>query len=149
VDPERTVWIDLVVPRGHVLWDDDVGRAMHWVGELWARALDALGLEVRVHRGAMEPRRWGRVVCVAGLGPGEVVDADGRKLVGISQRRTRHAARFQTLAFVGAPPVDLGALLGLDAEAAASLRAELATTTAVLPLARNVVVASVLAALPR
>ena len=37
---------------------------------------------------------WCPLVCFAGVGPGEVL-AGGRKLVGISQRRTRAGARFQ------------------------------------------------------
>ncbi len=38
--------------------------------------------------------RWSDLVCFAGLGRGEVTVA-GRKVVGISQRRTRDGARFQ------------------------------------------------------
>ena len=40
------------------------------------------------------PSVLGPVVCFAGTGPGEVLVA-GRKVVGISQRRTRAGARFQ------------------------------------------------------
>jgi lipoate-protein ligase A len=93
--PGEHVWVDLVVPRGDPLWDDDVGRAMWWVGECWARALDSAGLVgAEVHRGGLTHRELARRVCFAGLGPGEVT-VDGRKLVGISQRRTRTHARFQ------------------------------------------------------
>jgi lipoate-protein ligase A len=93
--PGEHVWVDLVVPVGDPLWHDDVGRAMWWVGESWARALDAAGvLGVEVHRGGVTHRELARRVCFAGLGPGEVT-VDGRKLVGISQRRTRTHARFQ------------------------------------------------------
>ena len=37
---------------------------------------------------------WSDHVCFAGIGGGEVI-RDGRKVVGISQRRTRAGARFQ------------------------------------------------------
>jgi lipoate-protein ligase A len=148
VDPEATVWIDLVVPRGHHLWHDDVGVAMHWVGETWVRALASLGMTARVHTGALRRGRWGALVCAASLGPGEVLDAEGRKLVGISQRRTRGWARFQCIAALGPDPVDLPALVGLDTVEAAALRTELARTTAPLPLARPVVVDAFRAALP-
>ncbi len=40
--------------------------------------------------------RWSSDVCFAGTGPGEVLVGDA-KLVGISQRRTRLAVRFQTM----------------------------------------------------
>jgi hypothetical protein len=36
-------------------------------------------------------------VCFAGRGPGEVITADGRKLLGLSQRRTRNWIRLQCL----------------------------------------------------
>ncbi len=42
----------------------------------------------------MRSSPWSSMVCFDGVGAGEVL-VDGRKLVGISQRRTRHAARLQ------------------------------------------------------
>lgn len=102
VDPENSLWIDVIVPRGHPLWSDDVGLAFDWVGQTWAEALTAaeIGGPTRVHRGRLMHPDWGRVICFAGLGPGEVV-VGGRKVVGLSQRRTREAARFQGLAVTG------------------------------------------------
>lgn len=99
VDPVTSVWIDVTVPRGHPLWSDDVGLAFDWVGQTWSTALAATGTNgsTRVHRGRLMHPDWGRVICFAGLGPGEVV-VDGRKVVGLSQRRTRDSARFQGLA---------------------------------------------------
>jgi lipoate---protein ligase len=149
VDPERTLWIDMVIPVGHSLWVDDVGRAMGWVGDTWSRALASLGVESAVHRGKLDQRRWGRIVCVAGLGPGEVVDGRGRKLVGISQRRTRRFGRFQTVVALADPVVDLASVLGLAGSDAASLRAELIATTALVPFARSVVIEAVITSLPR
>lgn len=108
VDPDNSLWIDAIVPRGHPLWSDDVGLAFNWVGESWAAALTATGLAgpTRVHTGRLMHPDWGRVICFAGLGPGEVV-VDGRKVVGLSQRRTRDMARFQGLAVteLGAPTI--------------------------------------------
>ena len=69
-----------------------------WLGRAWAAALATLGVEARVHEGGLCTTQWSRLVCFGGLGTGEVVDADGRKLVGISQRRTRAGARFQCMA---------------------------------------------------
>ena len=94
--PEEFVWLDLEIPVGDDLWSDDVGRSMWWVGELWSAALAELEPEAVVHRGRMISSRWSSDVCFAGTGPGEVVAGDA-KLVGISQRRTRLAARFQTM----------------------------------------------------
>jgi lipoate-protein ligase A len=94
--PGDFVWLDLEIPAGDGLWRDDVGRSMWWVGELWSVALATLEPLATVHRGAMQRTRWSSDICFAGTGPGEVMRGDA-KLVGISQRRTRHAARFQTM----------------------------------------------------
>lgn len=99
VDPDNSLWIDVIVPRHHPLWSDDIGLAFGWVGQTWATALVATGVAgpTRVHTGRLMYPDWGRVICFAGLGPGEVV-VGGRKVVGLSQRRTKDMARFQGLA---------------------------------------------------
>lgn len=118
VHPSETVWVDLVVPAGHHLWDPDVGRAMHWVGRAWASMLGTFGVSGRVHTSALERSEWSDLVCFAGVGPGEVVDRAGHKLVGISQRRSRDAARFQTMAYLDLEPAALVPLLGVGIDAA-------------------------------
>lgn len=110
VVPGELLWVDVVVPAGDPLWDADVGRAAHWLGDVWAAALGELGVAGHVHRGALVRTPWSDAVCFAGLGPGEVT-VDGRKVVGISQRRTRHAARFQCAALGRWDPAALAALL--------------------------------------
>ncbi|MEL6891222.1 MAG: hypothetical protein AAFP84_06485 [Actinomycetota bacterium] len=102
VEPDESCWVDVLIPRGHPQWSDDVNRAFDWVGASWASALTGLGVgDLDVHRGPLVARAHGRVVCFAGIGPGEVVrreTAGGlRKIVGLSQRRTREVARFQGL----------------------------------------------------
>ncbi|MGE0877640.1 MAG: hypothetical protein AB7L13_06870 [Acidimicrobiia bacterium] len=93
--PGDTLWVDLVVPAGDVLWDNDVGRAFHWLGHVWSTALAAAGAgSSRVHTGPMMTTPLSRLVCFAGTGPGEVL-IGGRKAVGMSQRRNRAGARFQ------------------------------------------------------
>jgi lipoate-protein ligase A len=95
VEPGQVAWIDVVVPRDDPLWHDDVAVAAEWLGEAWSAALADLGVPGgTVHRRGLECGALGPVVCFAGTGPGEVV-VDGRKVVGISQRRTRAGARFQ------------------------------------------------------
>ena len=98
LSPGHQVWVDLLVPRGDRLWDDDVIRAAIWAGEMWSAAVASLtGEPASVHRGRSAGGRWGRLVCFAGLGPAEVT-AGGRKVVGISQRRSRDWTRIQTMA---------------------------------------------------
>lgn len=95
--PGDQVWVDVWVPRGCHLWDDDVGRAAHWLGSAWASALAAVGRpHGRVHTGALVATPWSSRVCFAGIGAGEVVVGD-RKAVGVSQRRTRDWIRLQTV----------------------------------------------------
>jgi lipoate-protein ligase A len=108
--PDDVVWADVVVPAGDPLWDDDVGRAAHWLGAVWVRALSGCGATgAEVHRGPMLRDPWSSLVCFAGVGPGEVL-LGGRKVVGISQRRTKDWARFQCAAYLRWDP---GALAGL------------------------------------
>lgn len=95
--PGEHVWIDVVLPAGDPLWVDDVESATWWLGAAWVEALAAAGVardRMTHHRRGVTDRGLGAVACFAAAGPGEVL-VDGRKLVGISQRRTRHAARFQ------------------------------------------------------
>ena len=74
--------------------------------------------------GPMVRAPWSELVCFAGLGPGEVT-VGGAKVVGMSQRRTRAAARFQCGVVHRWAPAELVALLALDdarrREAAAAL----------------------------
>ncbi|MGZ4792621.1 MAG: lipoyl protein ligase domain-containing protein [Ilumatobacteraceae bacterium] len=94
--PGEHVWLDLEIPASDALWNDDVGRATWWVGELWRAALAPVAPLASVHTGRMRRTRWSDDICFAGVGPGEVLVGDA-KLVGVSQRRTRLAARFQTM----------------------------------------------------
>jgi lipoate---protein ligase len=95
VGPGEALWVDVVVPAGDPLWDADVGRASWWLGQLWVEALAAVGLPGgQVWHDAVVRTAWSDRICFAGLGAGEVT-LDGRKVVGISQRRTRAGALFQ------------------------------------------------------
>jgi lipoate-protein ligase A len=113
VGPGEPLWVDLVIPAGDPLWRADVGEAFHWVGAAWAGALGALGVTAAVHHGGLLRGPWAADVCFGGLGPGEV-SVGGRKVVGISQRRTRHWARFQCAALGRWDPAVLLGLLRLD-----------------------------------
>jgi lipoate-protein ligase A len=104
VRPESMCWLDVVVPHG--VAPDDVRGSMVWAGERWLDALTPLldTTEAVVHRGGLVCTPWSDLVCFAGTGPGEVLLA-GAKLVGLSQRRTRHGLRIQGLVH-RAPTVD-------------------------------------------
>lgn len=91
--PDAIVWVDAVLPHGTA--PDDVRGSMVWIGERWADVLaPSVAGRLEVHDGGMVCTPWSDLVCFAGVGPGEVL-VDGRKFVGLSQRRTRHGIRVQ------------------------------------------------------
>jgi Biotin/lipoate A/B protein ligase family len=96
LDPAEQVWVDVLLPSDHLLFDRDVTRSFDWLGQAFKTALLNLGVaeELTVHAGALVQNPWSSTLCFAGQGPGEVF-ARGRKLVGISQRRGRAGAVFQ------------------------------------------------------
>jgi lipoate-protein ligase A len=112
--PGAIVWFDVVIPAEVLHHDgvgDDVPASMIWLGEHVAGALAALGVEdTAVHRGPLACSDWCPLVCFAGLGAGEV-SRGGDKLVGVSQRRTRVASRFQCAVHTVWSPEELAALL--------------------------------------
>ncbi len=113
VGPGQVVWVDLLIPTADPLWDQDVGRAGWWIGEAWATALEAVGVgPPQVWKQTMRTSRWSGRVCFAGVAPGEVL-VEGRKVVGVSQRRTRDAALFQTAALIKWDPAEIVDVLDL------------------------------------
>lgn len=93
IEPGGLTWLELVLPRGDQLQSDDLGRSFDWLGRVMAGALTDLGHAPTVVEGRAVPGTWGRTICFAGLGPGEILLRD-RKVVGMSQRRTRRWSRF-------------------------------------------------------
>lgn len=124
VEPEAAVWVDVTIPAGDPLWDNDVGRAFHWLGAAWAEVLVAAGIAARWHDGPMSKTPWSPWVCFAGLGPGEVT-VGARKVVGMSQRRVREAVLFQCCVALRWEPERLLDLLALDEDERARGAAEL------------------------
>jgi lipoate---protein ligase len=118
VESGAAVWVDVTIPADDALWEHDVGRAFHWVGAAWTEVLTRAGVVCGWYDGPMRKTSWSAWVCFAGLGPGEVT-VDGRKVVGLSQRRTREAVLFQCCAALRWEPERLLDLLALeDAERA-------------------------------
>jgi len=109
--PGEHVWLDVVIPRGDVLWNDDVAKASWWLGDVWVQTLNALGENnVSVHHESLSSDAWGDLLCFAGVGPGEVARQSAEslsKFVGISQRRTRDYARFQCTIYTKWNPHDV------------------------------------------
>jgi lipoate-protein ligase A len=146
LEPGAIVWFDVLVPAEQLHAagvGDDVRASMIWLGGHIGRVLAELGVAgLDVHGGALACSAWCPLICFAGIGPGEVT-RDGAKLVGISQRRTRAASRFQCAVHAQWSPAALARLLAahpsvgelppvaeLDRQIAAQLPDALATALA-------------------
>ena len=114
--------LDVIVPTGHPLLAGDLSAPFERVGQVWAHALSALGVPgVAVHRGpSTTPRKVSdrdrllAAICYATLGRGEVT-SNGRKIVGLAQRRRRHGALLQCGLLRRWQPAALLRALGADA----------------------------------
>jgi hypothetical protein len=148
VTPGRQLWADVLIPADDPLWDPDVGRSFLWLGEIWAAALRSLGHAVSVHPGPLQSTSWSKVVCFAGLGPGELTDTSGAKVLGISQRRTRAGARFQCAAYTSWDPGALVALLAIADDARPAARSALGGVAAGTGCPPEVLLRAFLAHLP-
>ena len=115
----EVAWIDVFVPAADALWEPDLVRSFAWLGRAWVDTLAGLGVDARAAARPARPGRWERLACFAATGAGEVSVA-GRKVVGISQRRSRFGSRFQCAALLGWDPaatVDLLALAPSERQA--------------------------------
>jgi lipoate-protein ligase A len=130
---DRYLMLDVVLPRGHALAIDDVGRSYRWLAEALLAALGAHGAELRAvtpEEAAALPaadRAAARSACFAGTGSYELVTRAGdRKLVGLAQRRRGGAVLLQAGAYIATPRLDVAAALGLGGDEQIALRARLA-----------------------
>ena len=145
--PGEHVWVDVWVPAGDDLWREDLVAAALPVGEAWASVLADLGLACTVHRGGATRGRIETMVCFAGRGPGEVSDSRGRKVVGVSQRRTRAWTRLQTLVHRQWDPSRTVAGLALADDDRERVAAEIAERVAAVAVEPGRVVAGLASAL--
>jgi lipoate-protein ligase A len=125
---------DVVLPPGHPLADRDVTRAYAWLGEAVAAALGGLGVPAtaiplaaaRAAQARSDPTsRTAARACFGGVSPFEVLDAEGRKLVGLAQARRAAGTIFQCGIALSFDARGLAAALGRDAADSAALAAAL------------------------
>jgi lipoate-protein ligase A len=125
--PGDHLWVDAWIPRDDPLWVGDVSAAAVWAGEWWMAALQAIGLGgFDLHTGRAVPGELGELVCFAGRGPGEVLHL-GRKVMGLSQWRSREGALFSTCAYLHWDPLPLTELIHVDDPVRAGLVQDLRT----------------------
>ena len=132
IAPGAQVWVDVWLPRGDPLWEDDIVRSSTWLGRAWCDALSELGVgDLEVHEGRLFRTEMSDLICFAGLGPGEVTWR-GRKLVGISQRRVKQGARFQSVSPLELPGPALLEILDTDIGERRTIAGALADATTCL-----------------
>ena len=136
--PGQVTWVDIVLPAGAPGWATDVHGPMVWLGRILRDVLkdqllnDHLPAQhLSVHEGKMIVTPWSSLVCFDGIGAGEVL-IDGEKLIGLSQRRTRSAARLQCCWYSSYDPGELASMLDPQA------RPPLAELRPVATIARSV-----------
>jgi len=142
VEPASSFWFDVWLPSGDPAFDHDIGRSADWLGGLMVDALATLDVDGVVVRAADlvregPDRRWAVLVCFGATGAGEVL-VQGRKAVGISQRRTRAGARFQVVIPAAFDPEATAALFSLSPSARAELVHHLSEGVAALAVERPV-----------
>jgi lipoate-protein ligase A len=147
VRPGELLWVDLFVPADDPLWTDDVGRAFGWLGSVWTSALRGLGTDAHWHDGPLLQTRWSRLVCFAGVGPGEVL-VGSSKVVGMSQRRTRAGAGFSCAALGTWDADGLVTVLSLPGAERLAASRELRTVAAGLDLDLSALGEALLSHLP-
>jgi lipoate-protein ligase A len=147
--------LDIALPSGHPLLNRDVTLSYRWVGEVWAAALGALGVDGARALPAEEARALPplapgdpvRLACYGMLSPWEVV-VGARKVVGLSQVRRRAGALLPMGVHLRWEPRPLAALLALSARARRRLAGDLRARAAGLDelVGRKVTAAEVIAA---
>jgi lipoate---protein ligase len=119
------LWLDAWVPRADPLWTADVSEAAVRIGAWWRAGIESFGVGgLELHEGRARPGELGELVCFAGRGPGEVFHL-GRKVVGLSQWRSREGTLFSTCAYAHWEPRPLVNLINVGGKARDGLVAEL------------------------
>ncbi len=125
LEPGNQLWFDAWIPREDPLWRLDVLEAATWVAAWWLAALSRSGVDdLEAHAGRAQPGDLGDLVCFAGRGPGEVFSS-GRKVVGLSQWRSREGSLFSSCAYAVWDPAPTVRLLDVDEPGRARLVREL------------------------
>lgn len=151
---EGVVWLDVLLGPDDPLWSADVRQSVTWLGDVWRAAIiDLSGNElmnehIYVHSDALDADQLGEKICFVSHGPGEVLVHDNelgvRKIVGISQRRTRLGARFQCAMYTSVDHALLARLMRLDVREAQRLN----DSTQILDRHHDEIVATFLSHLP-
>ena len=120
-------WVEIWIPAHSVLHHTSPADGLAVAGEIWKSALTGLGASGLV---VARPSRSSVsvAVCFAGIGHGEILDAEGAKLVGLTAWRSREGSLYQGAAYQ-AMDLSLPSLLSMDAATRESLDHALSNRT--------------------
>ncbi|NNN19120.1 MAG: hypothetical protein HKL84_04625 [Acidimicrobiaceae bacterium] len=111
LSPGGQLWVDIAIPKDDQLYDEDVSKSFHVIGEIFFGVLSDFGVHnLVIHTGRLVGGQLSKKICFAGLGPGEIT-CEGAKVVGMSQRRTSLGAVFQCTVYVRYPFKELQELI--------------------------------------
>jgi lipoate-protein ligase A len=106
--------MDLFLPAMHPLSRTSHVAGFRWLGDQWRRAFARVGMSVEIanalsiaeHNDAARAAGldW---VCFAGLSHGELLDGEGRKLLGLAQRRGRWGILLSSGLLLGETPWEI------------------------------------------
>jgi lipoate-protein ligase A len=137
---ENYLMLDIALPPGDPRVLDDVTESYRWLALALVAALEELefhGLALveplALRRLDDESREAGRIACFAGLGPYELLDEQGRKLVGLAQRRRRGGVLLQAAAYLAGAREPLADMLWLTDVERAALKMRLQETAVLGP----------------
>jgi hypothetical protein len=138
---EHYLMLDIALPPGDPRILGDVTESYRWLAEQLVAALgrltvDDLSLVDPLALRQLDPsaREAARLACFAGLGPYELLDARGCKLVGLAQRRRRGGVLLQAAAYLGGDRGGLADLLWIPTADRAGLRARLRASAVLGPI---------------
>ena len=103
VAPEDMLWVDIFVPKESKFWIEDIAKASIWIGKIWHNALKRLDIECSLFDENFSRSEASDLICFVGRAPGELFIND-RKILGISQRRSKFGTRFQCALIINWKP---------------------------------------------
>ena len=138
---EHYLMLDIALPPGDPRILGDVTESYRWLAEQLVAALGRLGVDdlslvdpLALRQLDPSAREAARLACFAGLGPYELLDARGCKLVGLAQRRRRGGVLLQAAAYLGGDRGELADLLWIPTADRAGLRARLRGSAVLGPI---------------
>ena len=103
VSPEDMLWVDIFIPQGSKFWIPDIAKASIGIGTIWHEALKRLDIECSLFEQKFTRSEASDLICFISRAAGELF-VKNRKILGISQRRSKFGTRFQCALIINWKP---------------------------------------------